>query len=436
MAERDPLFGIEVEKKLLASLFVKNGESIPEAAEMLEIDDFSRPEHKLIFKALLQLSAENIPVDVLLVEQTLRKSGELEKVTRKYLYSLLPFEFSNLRVSQYAEAIKEASKLRRLATLGEYITNAAKNEMPLPEIVSQTEQLLTSLSKTDDKQDPVHLKTAVLDYFDQLTKKKTGDTGIKTGFWNIDSLIGSMNKSDLIILAARPSMGKSALAVNIAANVAKKYSVFLFSLEMSKNQVVNRLLAADSGIAATRIQYKAYTDDEEVDLSESVDRLATRKLYLDDSASLSLMALKLKARRIQKRHGLDFIVVDYLQLMAGSGKYRDNRVQEVSELSRGLKALARDLDIPILALSQLSRQVELRADKRPILSDLRESGSIEQDADIVMFLYRDEYYNRDEPDNKGRADIIVAKNRNGATGVKPLRWNPLIQKFDDLTVKE
>lgn len=435
--KQDPLFVIDVEKHLLSSLLVRHGKAIPEVAGVLDADDFSRPENKLIYKALLQLSAESVPVNVLLVEQALRKSGDLEKVTRQYLLGLMALEFSNVDAPQYAATIKEASKLRRLGVLGEYISYAAKNEsVPLAEIVSNAEQSLTALSKANDQQDPVPLGEATLNYFDQLCKKETGDTGIKTGFWNIDTLIGSMNKSDLLILAARPSMGKSALAVNIAANVAKKYSVLLFSLEMSTNQVVNRLLAADSGIAATRIQYKAYTDDEEVDLSESVDRLATRKLYLDDSAGLSLMALKLKARRIQKRHGLDFIIVDYLQLMAGSGKYRDDRVQEVSELSRGLKALARDLDIPILALSQLSRAVEMRADKRPILSDLRGSGSIEQDADVVMFLYRDEYYNRDEPDNKERADIIVAKNRNGATGIKPLRWNPLIQKFDDLTVKE
>ena len=436
MLKTDPQLVVEFEKKLLAALFIRSGEAIPDAAEMLEPDDFSRPEHRLVFKALVQLSAENVPVDLLLVEQAMRKSGDLEEATRRYLHNLIAFEFSNRRVPEYAKAIKEASTLRRLEELGQYISYAARDaQTSLAELVSKTEQTLTALTKVEDKHEPVPIVEAAVNYFNQLQEKKKGDTGIKTGFWNIDSLVGSFNKSDLIILAARPSMGKSALALNIAANVAKKYSVLLFSLEMSMNQVVNRLYAADSGVAATKIQYKSYNSDEADDLVDSVDRLGKLKLYLDDSASLSLMALKLKAQRVKKRYKLDFIVVDYLQLMAGSGKYRDNRVQEVSELSRGLKALARDLDIPILALSQLSRQVELRADKRPILSDLRESGSIEQDADIVMFLYRDEYYNRDDEDNKNRAEIIVAKNRNGMTGIRPLHWDKMIQKFSDLTVK-
>lgn len=428
----DELLPIEVEKKLLSALMLKSGNAIPEAAVALELDDFTRPEHKLIFKALCQLSEENIPVDVLLVEKALRKSGDLAKVTRAYLYGLMPLEYTTLRVPQYVKEIKEQSSMRKLATLGEYISDAAKREQPLAQIVTTAERMLTDVSGANEKREVISIAEAAVNYFTQLQENPKGRRGLKTGLNDLDALIGGLNKSDLIIIAARPSMGKSALAINIAAHVAKKKSVLLFSLEMSLNQVVNRLYALASGVHATRIQYKTYSDKDAGKVVDACDRLAKLHLFLDDTAGLSLMAMKMKARRIKKEHGLDLIVLDYLQLMTGSGRYRDNRVQEVSELSRGLKAMARELDIPIIALSQLSRSVELRGDKRPVLSDLRESGSIEQDADIVMFLYRDEYYNRDA-DNPNLAEIIVAKNRNGETGIKPFYFDKGTQKFTDIT---
>ena len=426
---------IETEKKLLSALMLKGGKAIPDAAEELTPDDFYRQEHKVIYKTLLELNNDNVPIDVLLVEQALNKSGDINKVTRQYLYGLHPLEFSTLRVPIYVKEIKSQSNLRRLSMLGRYITSAAENDSPLEEILNRAAQEMTTISHVKSRS-VIPISEAAKDFWDELNRQEKGIHGLRTGLYNLDSIIGGLNKSDLIILAARPSMGKSALALNIAANVAKLNSVLFFSLEMSLKQLLTRLYSADSGVPSTKIQFKSYSDEETDLILSSCDHLAQLKLHLDDTAGLSLMAMKLRARRVKQKYGLDLIVVDYLQLMAGSGKYKDNRVQEVSELSRGLKALARELDIPIIALSQLSRAVELRADKRPMLSDLRESGSIEQDADLVMFLYREEYYDRDiDVDKRKDTELIIAKNRNGFTGTARLLFDKATQNFDDKTVK-
>ncbi|MBR6712227.1 MAG: replicative DNA helicase, partial [Selenomonadaceae bacterium] len=269
-----------------------------------------------------------------------------------------------------------------------------------------------------------------VDVFNTFTEKTA--QGLKMGFPCLDLLTGGLKKSDMIILAARPSMGKTALAMNIAANVAKKNSVLVFSLEMNKQQLGERWFSTDSGVKASRIQHRELKDQDIDALLSSVDRLGSLKLFVDDTMGITLPEIKMKSRRVKREHGLDLIVIDYLQLMQSSKRYKGDRVQEVSELSRGIKGLARDLDVPVLALSQLSRGVEYRADKRPMLSDLRESGSIEQDADIVMFIYRDDYYDR-ESEKQGLAEVIVAKNRNGATGAVGLQFDKARLKFTEPT---
>lgn len=422
---------IEAEKKLLSALMIKGGEAIPEIAEVLEIDDFSRAEHRLIYKALLRLSEDNVSLNVLIVERELMKVGDLDKVTRPYLLSILPQEFTNLRAMEYAKTIKTSATYRKLSEVGAFLKAVADDEgLPLDQLYGEVE---TRISAVIDKQfrngitPAAELFVDVYQSFTQKTKQ-----GLEMGFPCLDLLTGGLKPSDMIILAARPSMGKTALAMNIAANVAKKNSVLVFSLEMNKQQLGERWFSTDSGVKAGRIQHRELRDHDLDALLSSVDRLGSLKLFVDDTMGITLPEIKMKSRRVKREHGLDLIVIDYLQLMQSSKRYKGDRVQEVSELSRGIKGLARDLDVPVLALSQLSRGVEYRADKRPMLSDLRESGSIEQDADIVMFIYRDDYYDR-ESEKQGLAEVIVAKNRNGASGAVGLQFDKARLKFTEPT---
>lgn len=427
----DPALVIEAEKKLLSALMIKGGEAIPEVAAALEIDDFARQEHRLIYKALRHLSEENVSLDALIVERELTKAGDLEKVTRPYLLSILPQEFTNLRAMEYAKTIKASATYRKLGEVGTFLKAVADDEgLPLDQLYGEVE---TRISAIVDKQFKNGITPAVelfVDVFESFTQKTK--QGLEMGFPCLDLLTGGLKKSDMIILAARPSMGKTALAMNIAANVAKKNSVLVFSLEMNKQQLGERWFSTDSGVKASRIQHRELRDHDLDALLSSVDRLGSLKLFVDDTMGITLPEIKMKSRRVKREHGLDLIVIDYLQLMQSSKRYKGDRVQEVSELSRGIKGLARDLDVPVLALSQLSRGVEYRADKRPMLSDLRESGSIEQDADIVMFIYRDDYYDR-ESEKQGLAEVIVAKNRNGATGAVGLQFDKARLKFTEPT---
>lgn len=423
---------IETEKKLLAALMLHGGEAIPSVAAELTADDFYRPEHRLIYEALLQLSDDNTPLDISVVEKQLYKNGTADKVTHPYLFSLLPMEYTTLRCEVYTATIKEASTYRKLASVGKYLEHMADSEeIPLDKLLVEVEKQITAAVRENFKAGVTPASKFFLDEYLSLGKKSA--PGLKTGFHFVDLVTGGLKPSELIILAARPSMGKTALALNFAVNISKKHSVLLFSLEMGKTQLAERMFAADSGLSSLKIQHRTFTPQQYGGmLQDSMERLTARKLFIDDGMETTLVEVKMKSRRVQREHGLDLIIIDYLQLMKDSGRYKDNRVQAVSELSRGLKALARELNIPILALSQLSREVEKRADKHPLLSDLRESGSIEQDADIVMFLYRDEYYNK-ETEKQGIAELIVAKNRNGATDTVPLQFNRDTQLFSDLT---
>ena len=429
---------IEVEKKLLSALMIKGGEAIPEIATLLTAEDFYRQEHKLIYKAMLRLSNNGIPLDVLIVEQTLRKSGDLDKVTRQYLFGLLPLEYTTLRAETYAKVIRQKSLMRQIMTAGKKLAVAASDERNrIEDVLGYAEKEILSIANRQVQTGFEDIGEILQRSFERIhyMHAHRGETlGVKSGLTDLDRILNGFQKSDLILLAARPSMGKTALALNIAMNASKEKVenvVAMFSLEMSKVQLGNRLLSTASGVNSQQLNTGNFGDDDMGKLISGLEQLSKCKLYIDDTASIGLMELRSKARRIKYERGLDMIIIDYLQLMQG-GK-AENRQQEISEISRTLKAMARELDVPIIALSQLSRSVELRAEKKPQLSDLRESGSLEQDADIVMFLYRDEYYNREDAENKNIAELIIAKNRNGPTTSLHLYFNKETMKFDDLT---
>ncbi len=443
MARRELPAAIEIEKKLLSAMMLKNGEAIPKVTNLITADDFYREENRIIFRALLAVYNRDTPPDVLLIEDELIRTGELDRVNRRYLFSLIDLEFSTARAEAYANTIRTKSLLRRLINAGLEIADDAGDERKdVEDVLEEAERKVLAVTSQNNQIGFEKLSAVLQRTFERIQHIHNNPgqvVGVTTGIHDIDKVTNGLQRSDLILLAARPSMGKTALALNIAANAAAdKKVVALFSLEMSKTQLGNRLLSTWSGINSQYLNTGVFADDDMQALLRALDHLSPLKLFIDDTAGISLLELRSKTRRLKHEHGLDLVVIDYLQLMQGGrGRLTEqNRQQEISEISRNLKALARELNVPILALSQLSRQVEMRADKKPQLSDLRESGSLEQDADIVMFLYRDEYYNRDDAENKNIAELIFAKNRNGPTTSIHLQFNKEIMRFGDLTREE
>ena len=416
---------IEMEKKLLSAMMLKESKIIPTVATILTAADFYREEHKLIYRALLEIYGRGTPPDVLLVEEELRKTGELVKVNRKYLYSLVDYEWTTSRAETYAKTIKDKAILRDAYEESEDVED-------ILEIAAKKIFAITTQNKTTDFEALSSITQKSLDRIQDINNHPEKMQGIPTGFLDLERVLNGLQKSDMIILAARPSMGKTALALNIAKNAARKGNVVaIFSLEMGAGQLAKRLLATESGVNSQRINRGELDYNEMEQLLLAVDRLSKLKVYIDDNGGQTILEIRSKARRLAHEVGLDLIVIDYLQLM--TGRRAENRQQEISDISRNLKTLARELDVPILALSQLSRSVELRAEKKPQLSDLRESGSLEQDADIVMFLYREEYYNREESDKANVAELIIAKNRNGPTTAVNLYFDKETMRFDNLT---
>ena len=429
------LAAIEIEKKLLSSLMIDEGEAIPRVSVMLNAEDFYRAEHRLIYAALLALYAKGTPINPLLVEAELNRSDEKRRVTRTYLFGLVELEYTAARAEYYAKIIKERSIRRRLKEIGRELIEAADDETKsVEELLEMAERKILSVSATQNRTGFEDVRSIMLKTFERVNARVSRPNelgGVGSGLIDLDKVLNGFQKSDLILLAARPSMGKTALALNIAANsAAKNKSVGVFSLEMSKLQLGSRMLSTWSGVNSQYLNTGNVTDDDMNLLLSALEELGNLKLYIDDTAGLGLLELRSKARRLKHEFGLDLLIIDYLQLM--QGMRAENRQQEISEISRGLKGLARELDVPIIALSQLSRSVEMRAEKKPQLSDLRESGSLEQDADIVMFLCRDEYYNRDEQDNENIAELIIAKNRNGPTTSVRLQFNKEVMRFGDL----
>lgn len=421
-------------------MMLRESTIIPKVAALLTDEDFYRQENRIVFRALLNIYNRGTPPDILLIENELRRTGEIDQVDRSYLFSLIDMEFTTARAEAQATVIKEKAILRRLIQAGEEIADEARNEQNIVEdVLESAEKKILSVTSKTTQIGFERLATVLQRSFERIQHihNNPGDMeGVTTGFADLNKITNGLHKSDLILLAARPSMGKTALALNIAANAARAGKVVaLFSLEMSKTQLGNRLLSTMSGVDSMSLNTGNLSDEDMRELIDALARMEQYKLFIDDTAGMTLLEMRSKARRIKHEHGLDLMVIDYLQLMQG-GRSRlseQNRQQEISEISRSLKALARELDIPILALSQLSRNVEMRAEKKPQLSDLRESGSLEQDADMVMFLYRDEYYNRDDTNNQNLAELILAKNRNGPTTSIRLQFQKEIMRFGDFT---
>lgn len=450
MIDRVPPQNIEAEQAVLGAMLLER-EAIAKVMEKLRSEDFYREAHKVIFNAMLELYNRNEAVDLVTVTEVLKKNGKLEDVGGiAYVTSLANSVPTAANVVYHAGIVEEKSILRQLVRSATEIAELGyEGSEDVSDIIDSAEKKILDISNRKKDTDFVPINNIVMDSFkdlEALMNNKNGLTGLPTGFVDFDNLTSGLHGSDFIILAARPSMGKTALSLNIVQNVAirsgkqtdgKPKVVAFFSLEMSKEQLVQRMLCAEANIDSQRLRIGELRDEDWIQLIQTADSLSAAQIYIDDTAGITAMEMRSSARRLKAEHGLDLIVVDYLQLMQGSGKRNlsGDRQQEVSEISRSLKALARELNVPIIALSQLSRSVESRQVKRPMLSDLRESGSLEQDADIVMFLYREDYYNP-ETENKNITELIVAKHRNGPVGTVNLFFHKQFTKFVSLAKRE
>lgn len=447
--ERVPPQNIEAEQAVLGAMLIDK-ESIAKATEVLSADDFYREAHRVIFSAMLELYNKNEAVDMVTVTEILKRDNKLEDIGGiAYITSLANVVLTAANVKYHAEIVAEKSVLRQLVRVStEIAAMGYEANEDVGTLLDTAESRILEISNRKKKNDFTAINDILMDSvqsIESLLQNKGGLTGLPAGFADLDKLTSGLHPSDFIILAARPSMGKTALALNIVQNVALRAhkviggeprSVAFFSLEMSKEQLVNRMLCAEAGIDSQRLRVGEMRDEDWTHLWDACDTMSRAKIYIDDTAGITAMDMRSRARRLKAEHGLDLIVVDYLQLMQGSGKRNNSgdRQQEVSEISRSLKALARELDVPVLALSQLSRSVESRQVKRPMLSDLRESGSLEQDADIVAFLYREDYYNP-ETENK-HTELIIAKHRNGPVDTVNLFFQKQFTKFVGFTKRE
>jgi len=419
-----PPHNLEAERSTLGSLLIDK-ESIIKIADLVQADDFYHESHAIIYQAISDLYDRRTPIDLLTTSNLLEERKQLEQIGgASYLASLTNDVPTSTHIYQYALIVKNKSTLRKLIKAGNEIMGLGYNETDaLEELLETAEKSLFGVSQTFLKDRFVHIKEVLNDTYDKVTELHDPATkdkyrGVPTGFRDLDGLLSGMQPADLIILAARPSMGKTALALNIAQNVAKTgYSCGVISLEMSKEQLVERMFCSLLEVDSWKLRTGQLTEDDFMRIGNVMDELYSMKIFIDDSVGNSIAELRAKARRLQMEHGLHFLIVDYLQLMSAgkSGFGQTNRVQEISEISRSLKGLARELRIPIMALSQLSRAVELRPSKVPQMSDLRESGAIEQDADVVMMMYREDYYEEDT-DRPGVTDLFIRKHRNGPTG--------------------
>lgn len=418
----------QAEQSLIGALLIDK-DAIIKIADIVHTEDFYVEKHSLIFDAIIKLFEKREPVDVVTLSEELEKQNKLKEVGgASYLAELVNGVPSAAHVLQYAQIVAQKATLRRLIQAASQINNMAyEEEEQLDSLLDNAEKTLFDVSQKHLRQNFVSIKDVLAESFDRLDslhKDKESLRGIPTGFGGIDNILAGLQRSDLIILAARPSMGKTSLALNIAQNIATKQGVpvGIFSLEMSKEQLIDRMLASEAGIDSWKLRTGNLEDRDFEKINKAMGLLAEAPLYIDDSPMANVMEMRTKARRLQSEHDLGLIVVDYLQLMSARTN-SDNRVQEISEISRGLKGLARELNVPVIALSQLSRSVEQRNPKIPQLSDLRESGSIEQDADVVMFIYREDYYEK-ETEKKNIAEVLIKKHRNGPTGDVELFFQP------------
>ena len=432
-----PPQNISAERSLLGSILIDD-EVIVDVADKISSTDFYEPGHQLIYEAMVRLYQKHSPVDILTLSNELKSTKRIDDVGGlEYLSNLTNYVPSAAHAIEYASIVREASIRRNLTKAGERITNLAfKTDQDVQQVLSLAEASLYAVNQESQQTEMQSMESLLSDAFEKMTylhQNKDKLRGVQTGFKDLDKMTAGLQKSDLIILAARPAMGKSTLAQNIAFNVAmrEKKTVLFFSLEMSNAQVVDRMISEASGVDSWNIRTGNLTQEDFSKISDAMGEMSEAPIKFVDKPGLTVLEMKVLAQREAHKGNLGLIIVDYLQLMSGSKSYGDNRVQEISEISRGLKLIARELDVPVIALSQLSRSVEQRPDKRPMLSDLRESGSIEQDADIVMFVYREDYYNPDT-ERKHITDLIIGKHRNGPVGTVELYFHPERLKFMSL----
>ncbi len=427
---------LEAEQSVIGSMLMDR-DAILTAGETLVKDDFYHQQYGILFETIMELFNSGSPVDMVILQDRLREKKVPPEISSlEFVGELIAAVPTSTNVGYYARIVQEKAMLRRLIRTNEEIADTCYlgNES-LEVILEDTEKKIFSLLQSRRGGDFVPIRQVVLralERIEQASRTQGTVTGIPTGFVDLDYKLSGLQNSDLILVAARPSMGKTALVLNIAQYVAfhENRSTAVFSLEMSKEQLVNRLFSLESKVDAQLLRSGNLSDSDWEKLIEGAGTIGKSKLIIDDTPGISVSELRSKCRKFKLEHGLDLIIIDYLQLMSGSGR-SDSRQQEISDISRSLKQIARELNVPVIALSQLSRQVEQRPDHRPMLSDLRESGAIEQDADVVMFIYRDDYYHKDS-DNKGIAEIIIAKQRNGPIGTVNLVWLPQYTKFANL----
>ncbi len=433
---------IEAEQSILGGILVDN-EALPTVLEIIKPEDFYRESHRKIFLAFLELYEQNKPIDLVTVSEILQKKEQLEEVGgASYLASLIEAIPTTSGISHYARIVKEKAILRKLILSASEIINQCFNQsQDVEEILDEAERTIFEVANERVQTSVFPLKDIIKEAFkivQNMANRSSHITGVPTGFIDFDRLTAGLQPSDLIIIAGRPSMGKTALALNIAANAAMRYGipVAIFSLEMSKEQLANRMLCAEAKVDSQKFRSGFLAEHDWRLLTDAASELSQAPIFIDDTPAISVLEMRAKARRLKSEHNIGLVIVDYLQLMKGKDRI-ERREQEISEISRSLKALAKELNVPVVALSQLNRRVEEREDKRPRLADLRESGAIEQDADLIVFLYRDEVYNkREDNPNKGIVELIVGKHRNGPTGTVKLAFLDKFTSFENLVTEE
>ncbi|OGQ04957.1 MAG: replicative DNA helicase [Deltaproteobacteria bacterium RIFCSPLOWO2_12_FULL_44_12] len=431
-----PPQNLEAERAVLGGMLIDN-EAIHRVVEFLEPDDFYKEAHRKIYQAVLDLYQANEPSDLVTITNLLKSNGSLESIGgATFLSSLVDQVATAAHIAHYAKIIREKSVLRQLIDgATSIVTRGYEEESGIDEFLDSAERVIFDIATRRIQQGFYPVKDVVKASFksiEQLYEKKELVTGVATGYKDLDRLTAGLQSSDLVIIAGRPSSGKTAFALNIIEHAAcdSKLPCAIFSLEMSKEQLVQRLLCSRGEVDSYKLRGGFLAESDWPKLTRAAGVLSEAPIFIDDSPVLTVLEMRAKARRLKKERGLSLLVVDYLQLVRSSARF-DNREREISEISRGLKALAKELHIPVVALSQLNRGVENRQDKRPMLADLRESGSIEQDADVVMFIYRDEMYNTESPDT-GKAEVIISKQRNGPTGKSFLAFRSQFTRFDNL----
>ena len=433
---RVPPHSLDAERSVLGAAMLSE-DALNDVAETVRPADFYDQNHKEIYNAILDLHRKGSPVDMLTVSEELKKRNSLTMVGgRAYIASLSSGTPTTSNAMEYARIVAEKASIRRLIDAADdIVTKGYDDGLDAGQLLDYAEAGIFEISQSRQKGKYTHIQEALLaniDTIDKASQMEGGLTGLTTGFIDLDSKTSGLQKSDLIILAARPAMGKTAFALSIARNAAVKAgaSIMIFSMEMAKEQLSQRLLSMESKVELQKLKTGKLERRDWEDLNVAIDVLSGTNIHIDDTAGISIMEMKSKCRRLKAEKGLDLVIIDYLQLMNPEGR-ADSRTQEISVISRNLKLLARELDCPVLVLSQLSRAPEMRTDHRPMLSDLRESGSIEQDADIVIFLYRDEYYNKETTEKPGECEVIIAKHRSGPTGSIDVSWIERYTQFKD-----